>query len=47
MIVYNPTEPQDVEKIRALIAVRPVAKAGSKTGQKAAKKDMGEPRSRR
>ena len=43
MIVYNPTEPRDVAKIRALIAVRPVAKAGSK----ADKKDMGEPRSRR
>jgi transcriptional regulator with XRE-family HTH domain len=43
MIVYNPTMPNDVEKIRALIAVRP----GAKTGQKAEKKDMGEPRSRR
>jgi transcriptional regulator with XRE-family HTH domain len=43
MIVYNPTEPKDVEKIRALIAVRPMAKTGSKAG----KKDMGEPRSRR
>ncbi|MBV9456852.1 MAG: helix-turn-helix domain-containing protein [Bradyrhizobium sp.] len=47
MIVYNPTEPQDVEKIRALIAVRPVAKAGSNTGSKAGKKGIGEPRSRR
>jgi hypothetical protein len=43
MIVYNPTMPKDVEKIRALIAVRPAAKMG----QKAEKKDMGEPRSRR
>jgi transcriptional regulator with XRE-family HTH domain len=41
MIVYNPTMPKDVEKIRALIAVRPTAK----TGQKVEKKDMGEPRS--
>lgn len=43
MIVYNPTMPKDVEKIRALIAVRPA----TKTDQKAEKKDMGEPRSRR
>jgi hypothetical protein len=47
MIVYNPTEPKDVEKIRALIAVRPVAKTGSKPRSKAEKKGMGEPRSRR
>jgi transcriptional regulator with XRE-family HTH domain len=43
MIVYIPTMPTDVEKIRALIAVRPAAK----TARKAGKKDMGEPRSRR
>src|SRR6201996_6791310 len=43
MIVYNPTMPTDVEKIRALIAVRPAAK----TAQKAGKEGMGEPRSRR
>src|ERR1700760_2836378 len=43
MIVYNPTEPQDVEKIKALIAVRPVAEGSSKP----IKKGMGEPRSRR